>query len=39
MSMMIGAIFGMMILREPVNAWRLAGCVTIIAGVVLLGAA
>ncbi len=39
MSMMIGAIFGMMILREPVNAWRLAGCATIITGVVLLGAA
>jgi drug/metabolite transporter (DMT)-like permease len=39
MSMMIGAIFGMMILREPVNAWRVAGCATIIAGVVLLGAA
>ncbi len=39
MSMMIGAIFGMLILREPVNAWRVAGCATIIAGVVLLGAA
>lgn len=39
MSMMIGAIFGMMILREPINAWRVAGCATIIAGVVLLGAA
>ncbi len=39
MSMMIGAIFGMLILREPVNIWRMAGCATIIAGVVLLGAA
>ena len=39
MSMMIGAIFGMMILREPVNAWRVAGCAAIVAGVVLLGAA
>ena len=39
MSMMIGAIFGMMILREPVNSWRVAGCAAIIAGVVLLGAA
>lgn len=39
MSMMIGAIFGMLILREPVNIWRAAGCATIIAGVVLLGAA
>jgi drug/metabolite transporter (DMT)-like permease len=39
MSMMVGAIFGMMILREPVTTWRVAGCATIIAGVVLLGAA
>ncbi|HKU08976.1 MAG TPA: DMT family transporter [Bradyrhizobium sp.] len=39
MSMMIGAIFGMLILREPVNIWRVVGCATIIAGVVLLGAA
>jgi uncharacterized membrane protein len=39
MSMMIGAIFGMLILGEPVNIWRVAGCATIIAGVVLLGAA
>lgn len=39
MSMMIGAIFGMLILREPINIWRVAGCATIIAGVVLLGAA
>ena len=38
MSMMVGAIFGMMILREPVNIWRVAGCAAIIAGVVLLGA-
>ena len=39
MSMMIGAIFGMLILREPVNVWRGAGCAIIIAGVVLLGMA
>jgi drug/metabolite transporter (DMT)-like permease len=39
MSMMIGALFGMLILREPVNAWRAAGCATIIAGVILLGSA
>jgi len=39
MSMMIGALFGMMILREPINVWRVAGCAAIIAGVVLLGAA
>jgi drug/metabolite transporter (DMT)-like permease len=39
MSMMIGVIFGMMILRERVNVWRVAGCAAIIAGVVLLGAA
>jgi drug/metabolite transporter (DMT)-like permease len=39
MSMMIGALFGMFLLREPINAWRIAGCAAIIAGVVLLGAA
>jgi drug/metabolite transporter (DMT)-like permease len=39
MSMMIGAMFGMLILREPVNVWRVAGCATIVVGVVLLGAA
>jgi drug/metabolite transporter (DMT)-like permease len=37
MSMMIGALFGMVILREPVGAWRLVGCFVLIAGVVLLG--
>jgi drug/metabolite transporter (DMT)-like permease len=39
MSMMVGAMFGMLILREPVNAWRVGGCLTLILGVVLLGAA
>ena len=39
MSMMVGAIFGMLILREPVNIWRVAGCATIIVGVLMLGAA
>jgi drug/metabolite transporter (DMT)-like permease len=39
MSMMVGAIFGMLILREPVNAWRIAGCLALILGVVLLGVA
>jgi uncharacterized membrane protein len=37
MSMMIGTLFGMVILREPVGAWRLVGCVILIVGVVLLG--
>jgi drug/metabolite transporter (DMT)-like permease len=37
MSMMIGALFGMVILREAVGVWRLAGCLVLIAGVVLLG--
>jgi len=37
MSMMIGALFGMIILGEPVGLWRLAGCLVLIAGVVLLG--
>jgi drug/metabolite transporter (DMT)-like permease len=39
MSMMVGAMFGMVLLREPVNAWRIAGCLTLVLGVVLLGAA
>ncbi|HEY7386616.1 MAG TPA: DMT family transporter [Beijerinckiaceae bacterium] len=39
MSMMVGALFGMLILREPVGAWRLVGCLVLTAGVVLLGAA
>jgi uncharacterized membrane protein len=38
MSMMIGAMFGMLILREPVNPWRIAGCLILVAGVALLGA-
>jgi drug/metabolite transporter (DMT)-like permease len=37
MSMMVGALFGMLILREPVGPWRLAGCAVLAAGVVLLG--
>ena len=39
MSMMVGALFGMVILREPVGTWRLIGCLVLIAGVMLLGAA
>jgi drug/metabolite transporter (DMT)-like permease len=39
MSMMVGALFGMLLLREPVNAWRVGGCLIMLAGVVLLGAA
>jgi drug/metabolite transporter (DMT)-like permease len=38
MSMMIGALFGMVILHEAVGVWRLMGCLVLIAGVVLLGA-
>jgi drug/metabolite transporter (DMT)-like permease len=37
MSMMIGALFGMLVLREAVGVWRLAGCLVLVAGVVLLG--
>jgi drug/metabolite transporter (DMT)-like permease len=36
MSMMIGALFGMLMLREAVEAWKLAGCLVLVAGVVLL---
>ena len=37
MSMMVGAMFGMVFLREAISAQRLAGCMALIAGVVLLG--
>lgn len=36
MSMMVGALMGMLILREPVGPWRLVGCAALIAGVVAL---
>ncbi|MEE3651644.1 MULTISPECIES: DMT family transporter [unclassified Brenneria] len=39
MSMMVGALFGMFILREPVGIWRLVGCLVLVSGVVLLGRA
>ncbi|MFD1880280.1 EamA family transporter [Paracoccus pacificus] len=38
MSMMVGALMGMLILREPVGPWRLLGCAVLIAGVILLSA-
>lgn len=38
MSMMIGALFGMIILRERVGPWRLIGCAVLIGGVIALGA-
>ncbi|HZH52032.1 MAG TPA: DMT family transporter [Microvirga sp.] len=38
MSMMVGALMGMLILREVVGPWRLAGCGVLIAGVILLSA-
>ena len=37
MSMMVGALFGMLILRERVGPWRLVGCATLMAGAVMLG--
>lgn len=36
MSMMVGTLMGMLILREQVGPWRLAGCAVLIAGVMLL---
>jgi drug/metabolite transporter (DMT)-like permease len=36
MSMMVGALMGMLFLQEKVGPWRLAGCGTPIVGVVLL---
>lgn len=38
MSMMVGALMGMIVLREWVGARRLAGCGLLIGGVVLLAA-
>lgn len=35
-SMMVGALFGMIFLREAVGIWRLVGCGLLILGVVLL---
>jgi drug/metabolite transporter (DMT)-like permease len=37
--MMVGAMFGMLILGERVTGWRLIGCLILIAGVILLGSA
>jgi uncharacterized membrane protein len=39
MSMMVGALMGMLVLREKVGPWRLVGCGILIAGVVLLSSA
>ncbi len=36
MSMMVGALFGMFLLREAVGIWRLVGCLLLVGGVVLL---
>lgn len=39
MSMMVGALFGMLVLRERVGPGRAAGCVLVVLGVVLLSGA
>ncbi|PYE29895.1 EamA-like transporter family protein [Rhizobium sp. PP-WC-2G-219] len=39
MSMMVGALLGMVILREKVGPWRIAGCGVLIAGVIFLSGA
>lgn len=39
MSMMLVAVFGMVLLREPVGAGRLAGCAAVVLGAVLLALA
>lgn len=38
MSMMVGALMGMLILREAVGLWRLVGCGVLVAGAILLSA-
>ena len=35
-SMMVGALMGMLILREQVGFWRLVGCAVLVSGVILL---
>ncbi len=35
-AMMVGALMGMLILRETVGPWRLAGCAVLIGGVMML---
>jgi drug/metabolite transporter (DMT)-like permease len=39
MSMMVGAMFGMVILGERASGWRIIGCLILVLGVVLLGSA
>jgi drug/metabolite transporter (DMT)-like permease len=39
MSMMVGAVLAMVILREAVGIWRLAGCGVLIVGVIALAGA
>lgn len=39
MSLMVGALFGMFVLREAINASKIAGCLILMFGVVLLGLA
>lgn len=39
MSMMVGTLFGMLILGEAAGPWRPAGCVMLIGGVILLSSA
>ena len=39
MSMMVGALLGMLVLGEAVTRWRLVGCALLLGGVILLGSA
>lgn len=39
MSMMVGALLAMLVLREAVGIWRLVGCAVLVAGVVALAGA
>lgn len=38
LSMMVGTLLGIVILREAAGPWRIIGCAVLVAGVVLLGA-
>jgi drug/metabolite transporter (DMT)-like permease len=37
MSMMVGALLGMVVLKEAVGVGRIAGCAVLVVGVILLG--
>jgi len=37
MSMMVGALLGMIVLHEEIGVWRFVGCLVLVGGVIVLG--